>query len=82
LEGILRQAQLISTLEENKTFYTKHQFEQARHSCQLLHSLGNPLINDLKAIIWMNLIENNPVTTEDIKITKKIFGPNIPSLKG
>jgi hypothetical protein len=51
LEGILRQAQLISTLEENKTFYTKHQFEQARHSCQLLHSLGNPLINDLKAII-------------------------------
>jgi hypothetical protein len=40
------------------------------------------LINDLKAIIWMNLIKNNPVTTEDIKITKKIFGPDIPSLKG
>jgi hypothetical protein len=26
-EGILCQAQFISTLEENKTFYTKHQFE-------------------------------------------------------
>jgi hypothetical protein len=26
-EGILCQAQFISTLEENKTFYTKHQFK-------------------------------------------------------
>ncbi len=81
-EGILCQAQFISTLEENKTFYTKHQFEWARRACQLLHSLRNPLINDLKAIIWMNSIKNNPVTTEYIEITEKIFGPNIPSLKG
>jgi hypothetical protein len=30
----------------------------------------------------MNLIKNNPVTTEYIEIAKKIFGPDIPSLKG
>jgi hypothetical protein len=40
------------------------------------------LINDLKAIIQMNLIKNNPVTSEYIEIAKKIFGPDIPSLKG
>jgi hypothetical protein len=41
LEGILHQSQF-GTLEENKTFYTKRQFEQARRARQLLHSLGNP----------------------------------------
>jgi hypothetical protein len=30
----------------------------------------------------MNSIKNNPVTTEDIEIAEKIFGPDIPSLKG
>jgi predicted HAD superfamily hydrolase len=41
-----------------------------------------PLINDMKAIIQMNTIKNNPVTTEDINITEKMFGPDISSLKG
>ena len=30
----------------------------------------------------MNTIKNNPVTTEDLDIAKKIFGPDISSLKG
>ena len=30
----------------------------------------------------MNTIKNNPVTTEDINIAEKIFGPDISSLKG
>jgi hypothetical protein len=30
----------------------------------------------------MNSIKNNPVTTEDVEIAEKIFGPDIPSLKG
>jgi hypothetical protein len=30
----------------------------------------------------MNLIANNPVTTEDIEIAEEIFGPDIGSLKG
>ncbi len=41
-----------------------------------------PLINDMKAIIWMNTIKNNPVTTEDINITEKMFRPDISFLKG
>ncbi len=46
-------------------------------------SLGaTPSINDMKAIIRMNTIKNNPFTTEDIDIAKKIFGPDISSLKG
>jgi hypothetical protein len=30
----------------------------------------------------MNAIRNCPVTTEDVNIAKKIFGPNMLSLKG
>jgi len=44
-------AQFINTLEENKTFYTQRQFERAKRARELLHSLGTPSINDLKAII-------------------------------
>jgi hypothetical protein len=36
----------------------------------------------MKTIIQMNVIKNNPVTTEDVNIAKKIFGPDVASLKG
>ncbi len=36
----------------------------------------------MKAIIQINAIKNNPVTTEDVDIAQKIFGPNIATLKG
>jgi hypothetical protein len=29
------------------------------------------------AILYMNIIANNPVTTEDIKIAQQIFGEGI-----
>jgi hypothetical protein len=76
------QAQFLETVDENKKFYTKCQFEQAKRARKLLYSLGYPSINDMKAIIWMNAIKNNPVTTEDVNIAKKIFGPDIATLKG
>jgi hypothetical protein len=36
----------------------------------------------MKAIIWMNAIKSNPVTTEDVDIAEKIFGPDVATLKG
>jgi hypothetical protein len=80
--GINIEAQFINTLEENKKFYTQRQFEQAKRAQELFHSLGTPSINDMKAIIRMNTIKNNPVTTEDVNIAKKIFGLDISSFKG
>ena len=74
--------QFLETVNENKKFYMKRQFEHAQQARRLLYSLGYPSINDLKAIIQMNAIKNNPVTTEDVDIAQKIFGPNIATLKG
>ncbi len=74
--------QFLTTVEENKTFYTKRQFEKAKRARDLYHALGTPSLNDFKAIIRMNAISNNPVTSEDIKAAEKIFGPDIGGLKG
>jgi hypothetical protein len=74
--------QFLETVDENKKFYTKRQFEQAERARKLLYSLGYPSINDMKAIIQMNTIKNNPVTTGDVDIAEKIFGPDVATLKG
>lgn len=75
-------SQFLTTVEENKTFYTQRQFERAKRARELYHALGTPSLNDFKAIIRMNAISNNPVTSEDIKCAEKIFGPDIGGLKG
>ncbi len=74
--------QLLNTVEENKTFYTQRQFERAKRARDLYHALGTPLINDFKAILRMNTVTNNPVTTEDIKIAENIFAKDIGAMKG
>ena len=60
-----RQAyQLLNTVEENKYFMSDNQLKRAKMARQLYHALGTPSINDLKAMIQMNLIRNNEVTDQ------------------
>ena len=79
---IPQRIQLLNTVNENKSFYTQRQFERAKRARDLYHALGTPSINDFKSILRMNMITNNPVTTDDIKIAEKIFGPDIGAIKG
>jgi hypothetical protein len=66
--------------DTNKSFYTQRQFDRAKRACDLYHALGTPLIEDFKAMLRMNTVANNPVTTEDVKIAKQMFGNNIGGL--
>ena len=75
-----KNAQMLNTVEENKTFYTECQFESAKQARDLFHALGTPSINDFKARICMNTISNNRVSTDDINVAEKIFGPDIRTL--
>ena len=77
-----QEVQLLNTIDENKAFYTHWQFEKAKRARDLYHVLGTPSTHDFKAILRMNIITNNPVTTKDIKIAQQIFGQDIGSLKG
>ena len=72
----------VETVIENKKFYTDRQVSRAKKARDLLHSIGCPSVDDLKNIIKMNSIQNNPVTQEDVDLAEKIFGPDVASLKG
>jgi hypothetical protein len=73
---------LVTTVEENVNFYTPRQFERAKRARDLYHAIGTPSVEDFKSIIRMNAIGNNPVTTKDIVMAEKIFGPDVGNLKG
>ena len=44
--------------------------------------LGFPSERDFGNTVCLNLIRNCPITPTDIANAKKIFGPNVPSIKG
>jgi hypothetical protein len=44
--------------------------------------MGLPTVDDLKAMIRMNLIKNCAVTTEDVNLAQKAYGPDISGIKG
>jgi hypothetical protein len=76
------QFQFMNTLEENKKFFTPRQFERAKLARDLFHSLGCPSLKNLKGVIRMNMIRDNPVTTKDVDLAESIFGPDIGTVKG
>jgi hypothetical protein len=44
--------------------------------------MGTPTVDDLKAMIRTNLIKNNVVTTDDVNLATKAYGPDVGPLKG
>jgi hypothetical protein len=62
--------------------FTNRQVTLASKVRQIYHALGTPSVNDFKHIVKSNQIKNLPITTEDIDIAERIYGPDIGSLKG
>jgi hypothetical protein len=73
---------LISTVAENRKGYTLRQFERSKEARKLYHIVGTPAMNNFKPLLQMNVIQNFPVTVEDVNISESIFGPDMSSLKG
>jgi hypothetical protein len=66
---------LTSTLAKKRQGYTLRQFEQAKEARRLYHIAGTPTVNNFKLLLWMNAMQNCPVTVEGVSILEKIFGP-------
>jgi hypothetical protein len=74
--------QFLQSVQENMKFLSSRQQERARRAHDLYASLGTPTMGDLKGMIRMNLIQNNVVTTEDVNLAMKVYGPDVPAIKG
>ena len=72
---------VVSTLVENKRWYTAKQVEAAKLPRRLYHIVGCPSVENFNSIIKQQIIKNCPVTTEDITVAERIYGPDIGMLK-
>ena len=61
---------------------TPRQQKRAYRARELYDTMGTPTVDDLKAMIRMNLIRNNIVTTEDVNLAEKAFGADVGNVKG
>ena len=77
-----REVIFLQTVEGNKSKYSDRQYRRAVRATEVYAKVGCPSINDYKSLIKNGLINNCPVTLEDIKIAEDIFGKDISALKG
>ena len=47
-----------------------------------MQAIGSPTTTDLKSMLRMNLIKNSEITSEDVNLAEKVFGPDVGALKG
>ena len=73
---------MVTTVVENMKCHTLQQCKCAKTARKLCHNVGTPTIESFKALLQLNIIQNCPVTVEDMTIAEKIYGQDISSLKG
>eukprot|EP00957_Ditylum_brightwellii_P060544 4597142-Ditylum_brightwellii.AAC.1 len=73
---------LVSTVAENKALFSNRQCKQAVTARKLYAMVGQPSKSDFKKMVQFNLMPNCPITLQDIKNTKAIFGKDVWALKG
>ena len=72
----------ILTVEENKRMFNKRQIAGATNARNTYEALLCPSIEDFEAIIGSGGIRGSNLTTDDVKISFKIFGPSVIKDKG
>jgi hypothetical protein len=72
---------IIATLEENMSLFIKRQLVSADLNRNLQARLAYPSVKDLKWIVQANMLKDSPVTTQDVDVALKIWGPSVDLLK-
>jgi hypothetical protein len=71
----------ISNVYEQQAMYLSRLIEHTQWARQFQNLLGHHPVRKLSEIVDRNLIQNCPITREDIKITEDVYGPNLGALK-
>jgi len=69
------------TKEGNRDGYTDKQYEDAKQAWRLYLNTGGGGINNFKHYLRQNIIQNSPVTNDDINRAQKIFMHDVGILK-
>ena len=72
----------VNTLRENKSMFSKRQWQRAVEARATYHKVVTPSIKDYKSLVRYGLLKNMPVTIDDINIAEEIFGPDLSALQG
>ncbi len=72
----------ITTVEDNMSLFTKHQVASADLARNLQAGLVYPSVHDLKWIVKANMLKDSSVTSQDVDVALKIWGPSVALLKG
>ena len=72
----------VNTVSGNKQGFTKRQIKGAEVARTLYAKLSYPSWKDFKWVIQSNQIKDCPVTVQDVDVALKIWGKNVPALKG
>ena len=73
---------LLNTVANNKTFFTKRQISRADLARQTQQALGWPGTNVFKQLVSKNFLVNCKFTVDDINNALRIYGPPGPLAKG
>ena len=72
----------MNTPEENLKCLSPRQKNRAKQDRDLYEAMGTPTVDNLKEMIWMNLIKENVMTTDDVNLATKYYGPDVGGIKG
>ena len=73
---------LVNTVADNKAKYTSRDYSCALMARNIQKIIGRPSTQAFIKIVNNNQLPNCPITSRNIMVTEKIFGPDVGSLKG
>jgi hypothetical protein len=82
LSDCCKEQSFISTVAERAAKFSKRQLAKAEEARTIQERLGNPSVQDFMNTVSKGSINNMPITVEDIKNCREIFGMDVASLRG
>ena len=73
---------MVQTVTDNEKGFSQRQPSNAKKARDLYTNVSYPLIRDFIVMIKENMINNCPVTVEDVMGSERINGPNVQVLRG
>ena len=73
---------LTNLVVENSSWLSPRESERVKVARNASQALCTHSVSDFKAAVRMSLMRDNKVTTEDVALTEKTFGPDVGGLKG